>query len=163
MLLWFQFLQLLMKDLSTFCIYVKRRLSSNLSFLLQFWKMWILMQLHIILFWIEIGSVDLMWPCVGGDEINYFTKLQLDFVEAFGHGSLTCCKHRIILTASLHDPARARSPVLLSLPLSLHIYMLVSCKSLWFTKWSMSAMNPFLLQTVPFLQMRNPWTLHESC
>jgi len=69
------------------------------------------------------------------------------FVEPFGHGSLTCWKHQIILTASLHDPAGARNPVLLSLSLYTYICLYL-CKSLWFTKWIMSAMNPFLLQTV---------------
>jgi hypothetical protein len=49
-------------------------------------------------------------------------------VEPFGHGSLTCWKHRIILTASLHDLAGARSPVLLS-PLSSHIYASVFSKA----------------------------------
>jgi hypothetical protein len=214
MLLWFQFLQLLMKDpkfqhfvymwkddssfssfwwktlsfnilctcekmipvspafderpwVSTFCVHVKRKLSFNLSFFLQFWKTWILMQLCINLLWIEIGRVDLMWPCVGEDEINYFTQLQYIFVELFSHGSLTCWKYRIILTASLHNPAGAWSSVFFSLSTHMHASIFAkacdllnescqqwihsSSKPYHFSKWEILGpyMNPVSNESIP--------------
>jgi hypothetical protein len=119
--------------------------------------------------------------------LNALQSCSQIFVEPFGHGSLTCRKHWIILTAALHDLAGAWSPVLLSL--SLHIYMLVSLQKLVIYKmnyvsnesipppnctispneksldptWILLAMNPFVHPISPVAKTVDPeWTMFEK-